>query len=56
MSSTPRKGWYREKSLTRDDGVCGSDSWDDVLDDSLRQRPSNTLDVEFSSATGRLIK
>lgn len=34
----------------RDDGVCARNGGDDVLDDALRQRIGDTLDVELLCA------
>jgi hypothetical protein len=42
-----------EEELTSDDGVGRCDSWDYILDNSLGQLPSDTLDLEFVSPVGR---
>ena len=47
---------WREYSRTRDDSIRGGDGRDDIFDNSLRQRPSNSLDLELSSATGCFVK
>ena len=41
-----------KRLLTSDDGIRGRDGRDDVLDNALSERPSDTLDFELLGTCG----